>query len=181
MGWINATLPPLSWGYDGPFPLKILVRFIICLISFFVGIISWKCETCSSCVEIYPEMGTICSVTGSNSTKFSRAAWMDFIPLANRNIFWSSNLLKKMGLKLPVRSSLSIRIKQCSLTTSLFFQRHLCFSWVNMRGCNIFGTCRRSFKSERSNSGPTIKATGTPHFTSSKSIFTLNMIFSFQE
>ena len=88
---------PFSWGSDCPFPLKILVSFIIFLISFVVGIISWKCEACSSWLEIYPEMGPISLVPGPNSTKFRRANQMDFSLLRDPNILGGSNLLRKMG------------------------------------------------------------------------------------
>ena len=80
-----------------PFPPKNFGKFHNFLISFVVGIISWKCEACSWWVEIYPEMGPICLVPGPNSTKFRRADRMDFIPLANPNMFGGSNLLRKMG------------------------------------------------------------------------------------
>ena len=89
---------PVFLGSDCPFSLKILVSFHNFLISF---IISWKCEACSWWVEIYPEMGTIYLVLGPNSTKFRRADRMDFIPLANPNMFGGSNLLRKMGGNYP--------------------------------------------------------------------------------
>ena len=71
------------------------------MISFVVGIISCKCEACSSWVAIHPEMGPTCLVPGPNSTKFRKADWMDFIPLANRNMFRGSNLLRKMRWNYP--------------------------------------------------------------------------------
>ena len=91
---------PFSWWSDCPFPLK-NVGFIFFLISFVVGIISWKCEACSWWVEIHSEMGPICLVPGPNSTKFRRPDRMDFSPLANPNISGGSNLLRKMEWNYP--------------------------------------------------------------------------------
>ena len=42
-------------------------------------------------------MDPIYLVLGPNSTKFRRAERMDFILLANLNMFGGSNLLRKMG------------------------------------------------------------------------------------
>ena len=92
---------PVFQGVWLPFPPKNFGKFHNFLISFVVGIISWKCEACSWWVEIYPEMGPICLVPGPNSTKFRRADRMDFSPLANPNIFWGSNLLRKMRWNYP--------------------------------------------------------------------------------
>ena len=74
------------------------------MIIYVAGIISWKCESCSWWVEIYPKMGPICLIPGPNSTKFSRADRMDFIPLANPNMSEGSSLLRKMEWNYPSRA-----------------------------------------------------------------------------
>ena len=92
---------PVFLGVWLPFPPKNVGKFHNFLINLVVGIISWKCEACSWWVEIYPQMGPIYLVPGPNSTKFRRADRMDFIPLANPNMFGGSNLLRKMGWNYP--------------------------------------------------------------------------------
>ena len=83
------------------FPPKNFREFHNFLISFVVGIISCKCEACCWWVEIYPEMDPIYLVLGPNSTKFRTADRMDFILLANSNMFGGSNLLRKMRWNYP--------------------------------------------------------------------------------
>ena len=100
-----------------PFLPKDFGKFHNFLISFVVRIISWKCEACSWWVEIYPEMGLIYLVLGPNSTKFRRADRMDFIPLANPNMFGGPKLLRKMGWNYP-SGALSITSKNRALHES---------------------------------------------------------------
>ena len=108
-----------SLGLTALSPLKILGSFKKIFISFVFGIISWKCEACSWWVEIRPEMGPIYLVPGPNSFKFRKAGRIDFIPLANPNMFRGSNLLRKMGWNYP-SGALSKRRKKMLLlfTTS---------------------------------------------------------------
>ena len=67
-----------------PFPPKNFAKFQNFLISFVVGIISWKYEACSWWIEIYPEMGLICLVSGRVKP------------------------FEENGVKSPARSSLSV-------------------------------------------------------------------------
>ena len=100
-GELKSPYPVFLWVWL-LFPPKNFGKFHNFLISFTVGIISWKCEACSWWVEIYPEMGPICLVPGPNiTTKFRRADQMDFILLANPNVFGGSNLLRKIGWNYP--------------------------------------------------------------------------------
>ena len=103
MGWIKPLRShyPVFLGVWLPFLPKNFGKCHNFLISFIVGIISWKCGACSWWVEIYPEIRLIYLVLWPNSTKFRRADRMDFIPLANPNMFGGSNLLRKMGWNYP--------------------------------------------------------------------------------
>ena len=88
---------PIFLGAWRPFPSKNFGKFHNFLSTFAVSIISWKYEACNWWVEIYLEMGPIWPVARLNSTKFRRADQMNFIPFANPNMLWRSNLLREMG------------------------------------------------------------------------------------
>ena len=81
-----------------PFPPKHFNKFHNFLLSFVVGIITWKCEACSWWVEIFAEMGPTCLLPGPNSTRFRRSDQMDFSPFANTNMFGGQTYWGKWGV-----------------------------------------------------------------------------------
>ena len=125
---------PVFQGIWLPFPPKNFGKFHNFLISFVVEIISWKCESCSWWVVIYPEMGPICLVPGANSTKFGRADRMDFSPLTNSNISGGSNLEKWREI---TREELSVYKGLCVLLFHVF--KHLL-----LRKTDVLKTCQKS-------------------------------------
>ena len=71
---------PIFLGVWLPFLLRNIGKFRNFLISFVFGIMSWKCETCSWWVKIYPEMGPICLVPGIMSPNLGELTeWISFL------------------------------------------------------------------------------------------------------